>query len=126
VPELSDAQRRQLQELRQAYEAELPEKVTSIANAAAALRLRDWDPAGVEELHQLVHRLAGSSAIWGFTAVSKAAGELEELVLAALHGTPRPRPELSDAVRRLLEQLQHAVPPAPLSAIAPARPSHHK
>ena len=122
MPDLSDEQRRQLQELRQAYEAELPEKVTSIAKAAAALRLRDRDPAGVQELHQLVHRLAGSSAIWGFTAVSKVAGELEELVLAALDGTPRPRQELSDAVRRLLEQLQHAVPPSPSRAAA--RPSH--
>jgi len=125
VPELSEEQRRQLQQLREAYEAELPEKVTGIANAAAVLRLRDWDPAGVQELHQLVHRLAGSSAIWGFTAVSKAANELEALVLTALEGTPRPRRDLSDAVRRLLEQLQHAVPPSP-SRTAATRASHHK
>ena len=126
MPELSEEQRRQLQQLREAYEAELPEKVTSIAKAAAVLRLRDWDPAGVHELHQLVHRLAGSSAIWGFTEVSRAAGALEALVLTALEGTPRPRNELSDAVRRLLEQLQHAVPPASPSRPADTRASHHK
>ncbi len=126
MPELSEEQRRQLQQLREAYEAELPEKVTSIAKAAAVLRLRDWDPAGVQELHQLVHRLAGSSAIWGFTEVSRAAGALEALVLTALEGTPRPRNQLSDAVRRLLEQLQHAVPPAPPSRPAGTRASHHK
>jgi HPt (histidine-containing phosphotransfer) domain-containing protein len=126
VPDLSEEQRRRLHELRQAYEAELPEKVTSIAKAVAALRVREWDPAGVQELHQLVHRLAGSSAIWGFTAISKAAGELEELVLATLEGRPRPRQDLSDQVRRLLEQLQHAVPPGAPPATPPARASHHK
>jgi HPt (histidine-containing phosphotransfer) domain-containing protein len=112
VPELSEDQRRQLATLRQAYEAELPEKVTGIAQVAATLTERDWDAAGVRELHQLVHRLAGSSAIWGFTAVSRAAGELEEIVLAALDGARRPN-DLSNDVRRLIDELQHAVPARP-------------
>jgi HPt (histidine-containing phosphotransfer) domain-containing protein len=124
VPDLSDHQRQQLEALRRAYEAELPEKVTSVARAAAAAGLRNWDPADVRDLHHLVHRLAGSSALWGFTAVSKAAGELEEVVLAAMEGTPRPPAALSEHVRRLLEELQHAVPvslpPGPPAA-APER-----
>lgn len=108
--------------MRQAYEAELPDKVTSVARAAAAAGLRNWDPAGVQELHHLVHRLAGSSAIWGFTAVSKAAGELEAIVLAAMEGTRPPTAERRDQVRRLLEELQHAVPLSPPVPPAPPAP----
>jgi len=65
----------------------------------------------VRALHHLVHRLAGSSAIWGFTDVSAAAGELEEIVLAAMEGRRElATGDLSDQVRRLLDALQHAVP----------------
>ena len=106
MADLNAQQRRQLDALREAYEAELPEKVTSIARAAADdLGGR----AGVETLYQLVHRLAGSSAIWGFTAVSRAAGELEEVVLAALHDTSPPLERRSSEVRRLVGQLQRAL-----------------
>lgn len=112
MAELTDDQRRQLEELRLAYEAELPEKVTSIARAAAFAGLRNWEPAEVVELHRLVHRLAGSAAIWGFTAVSKTAGELEEVVVAAMEKTPRAMERLQAAVPRLVDELQHAVPAA--------------
>jgi HPt (histidine-containing phosphotransfer) domain-containing protein len=118
LSELSESQRRQLEALRQAYEAELPEKVTGIAQAAATVARGQWDAAGVRELHQLVHRLAGSSAIWGFTAVSRAAGELEEIVLAALDGPRRP-PDLPTRVSRLIGELQEAVPAAPPSGPPP-------
>jgi HPt (histidine-containing phosphotransfer) domain-containing protein len=113
MAELTEDQRRELETLRQAYEAELPEKVTSIARAAAFVGLRRWDAADVLELHRLVHRLAGSAAIWGFTAVSKAAGELEEIVMAAMGDSPPGMEVLQSAVPRLVDELQHAVPPTP-------------
>ena len=91
MAELTEDQRRQLESLRHAYEAELPEKVRSIARAAAFAGLRNWEPAEVQELHRLVHRLAGSAAIWGFTAVSRTAGLLEEVVMAAMGGLRRRR-----------------------------------
>ena len=118
MSELSESQRRELEALRQAYEAELPEKVTGIAQVAATVARGQWDVAGVRELHQLVHRLAGSSAIWGFTAVSRAAGELEEIVLAALDGPGRP-PDLPTRVSRLIGELQPSVPAAPRSGSPP-------
>jgi HPt (histidine-containing phosphotransfer) domain-containing protein len=111
LPELTEAQRRELAVLRQAYEAELPEKLSTIARAAAAAGLRNWDPAVVTELHGLVHRLAGSAAIWGFGAVSRAAGELEAVVFSALDGQPSATDVLSVAVPRLIDQLQQAWPP---------------
>jgi len=109
VPELSEAQRRELEALRQAYQLELSEKVAAIARTAAGLERANWDTAAMRALHHLVHRLAGSSAIWGYTTVSKVAGELEDLVLSALQGTRGRTEELSGEVRRLLAALQHAV-----------------
>jgi chemotaxis protein histidine kinase CheA len=107
VAELTADQRRQLERLREAYEAELPEKLLAIARAAAAARLQNWDPAGVRDLHRLVHRLAGSAAIWGFTDLSHTAGQLEEVVLAALEGAAPPTEALSTLVPRLVDRLQH-------------------
>jgi HPt (histidine-containing phosphotransfer) domain-containing protein len=111
LAKLNEAQRRELEVLRQAYQLELSEKVTAIAHTAAGLERAHWDTAAMQALHHLVHRLAGSSAIWGYTAVSKVAGELEDLVLSALQGTRGRTEELSGEVRRLLQALQHAVPP---------------
>lgn len=110
MPELSADQRRQLDALRQVYLEELPDKASGVAQAAAAAVRRNWDATGVRELHHVVHRLAGSAAIWGFTAVSEVAGQLEEIVLAAMEGRREPTPELADQVRRLVDALHHAVP----------------
>jgi chemotaxis protein histidine kinase CheA len=106
--DLKPEHRRELEALRRAYAAELPGKVTSIARALTTLAQRG---AGddVEELYQLVHRLAGSSAIWGFTAVSKVAGELEEIVLAARQGRPALLERRRSEVRRLIGDLQRAL-----------------
>ena len=112
MAELTEDQRRQLESLRHAYEAELPEKVRSIARAAAFAGLRNWEPAEVQELHRLVHRLAGSAALWGFTAVSRTAGQLEEVVMAAMGGSPPATEVLQSAIPRLVDELQHAVPSA--------------
>ena len=107
MPELSEAQRRELAALRQAFEAELPQKVTAIAGTAASLGTGPWDRSGLEGLLHLAHRLAGSSAIWGFTAVSDAASELEELITSALERVAPPT--LATDVQRLVAALQQAV-----------------
>lgn len=109
MPDLSAAQRRKLQALRRAYHAELPEKVSAIALAAAALRQHDWDTAGLNDLHHIVHRLAGSSAIWGFMDVSKTAGELEDVVLSGLERRGEKTVDIDREVGRLVQELQEAV-----------------
>ncbi len=120
MPDLSAAQRRKLQALRRAYRAELPEKVSAIALAAALLRQHDWDTAGLNDLHHVVHRLAGSSAIWGFMDVSKTAGELEEVVLSGLETSGKKTVDIDREVGRLVQELQEAVRK---SAEAPSRRS---
>jgi HPt (histidine-containing phosphotransfer) domain-containing protein len=112
VGELTADQRAQLTALRQAYAAELPEKVQMIARAAAAAGLHNWEADGVRQLHQLVHRLAGSAAIWGFIEVSRAANELEAIVLNAMEATPVGAEGLSSVLPRLVDELCNAVPAA--------------
>jgi HPt (histidine-containing phosphotransfer) domain-containing protein len=119
VPELSAEQRRQLEALRVAYEAELPGKITAIARAAAALGSGAGE-TDLRDLHRLVHRLAGSSAIWGFTELSRKAGELEHVVLswmdrAGVAAADAAAPGLDGQVHRLVEELERSMPP-------PARP----
>jgi HPt (histidine-containing phosphotransfer) domain-containing protein len=108
MAELGPDQRRQLDALRRAYEQELPGKVTSIARAAAALGGADGE-VRLDELYHLVHRLAGSSALWGFGAVSQAAAELEAVVLSAREGQPALLERRSSEVRRLVGDLRRAL-----------------
>jgi chemotaxis protein histidine kinase CheA len=108
VPDLTEAQRRQLEALRLAYEAELPGKITAIAQAAAALG-STAEAELLHDLHRMVHRLAGSSAIWGFTELSRKAGELEHVVVSWLdRGSPVAG--VDGQVRRLVEELGQSMP----------------
>lgn len=70
--------------LRTAYAEHLPERVRAIEEAAAALRSDDVE--AVRSLYHLVHRLTGSSAVYGFPQLSRASAALEDLLLAAWTG----------------------------------------
>ena len=89
---LTEAQRAELEALRRSYQAELPGKLGLIAAAAETLPARGWDKADLQAFYLLIHRLAGSAAIYGFDRISRAAAELETWALAALDGgVPEPR-----------------------------------
>jgi HPt (histidine-containing phosphotransfer) domain-containing protein len=85
VTRLTEAQRAELEALRQTYRAELPAKLGQIAGAVDALHT-GWGKAHLEALYDLIHKLTGSAAIYGFGQISHAAGELESWVLEALDG----------------------------------------
>jgi HPt (histidine-containing phosphotransfer) domain-containing protein len=92
VPRLTEAQRAELQALAEAYRAELPRKMGLISGAAAQLRTEGWRPPELQPLYELVHRLAGSAAIYGFDGIGRAAADLEEWALAAMdEGLPEGR-----------------------------------
>ena len=82
---LTEAQRAQLETLRQAYRAELPAKLGLIAGTVEALHA-GWQRAQLQALYDLIHKLAGSAAIYGFGDISRAAGDLESWALEALDG----------------------------------------
>ena len=82
---LTEAQRAQLEALRQAYRAELPAKLGLIGGAVEALHA-GWERAQLQALYDLIHKLTGSAAIYGFRDISRAAGALESWALQALDG----------------------------------------
>jgi chemotaxis protein histidine kinase CheA len=63
--------------LRRGYAASLPAKVQAIEAAASALERAPRDTPLARALFLHVHRLAGSSALYGFTRVSAAASQFE-------------------------------------------------
>jgi len=80
----TDILSQRLADLRVAYADHLPERVRAIEEAAAALRSDDAE--AIRSLYHLVHRLTGSSAVYGFPELSRASAALEELLLAAWTG----------------------------------------
>jgi HPt (histidine-containing phosphotransfer) domain-containing protein len=85
VARLTDAQRAQLEALRQSYRAELPAKLGLIGVAVEALHA-GWERARLQALYDHIHKLTGSAAIYGFRDISRAAGDLESWALQALDG----------------------------------------
>ena len=102
---LTEAQRAQLDALRQSYRAELPAKLRLIGGAVDALNPDGWEKAHLQALYEQIHKLAGSAAIYGFGGISRAAGDIESWVLDALDGgVPEARrPELGALMRALQE-----------------------
>ena len=94
--------------LRARYRRELPGKVRAVCEGAAALA-DAWDPARLEALHLLVHRLVGSAAIYGFGEVSHAAALLEAEVAAAMEAPAAPPPQVRAQFEALVEPLARAV-----------------
>jgi CheY-like chemotaxis protein len=74
-----EAHQREFESLRRAYVGELPEKIAAMQAGAAALADSGWDRGRLELLSQLSHRMAGSSGLYRFTALSRAAGALAEI-----------------------------------------------
>lgn len=72
---LNEERRADLAALRRTYAAELPERLRAIEAAATALE-SGWDSRVAESIYEMAHRLAGSAAIYGFPAVTEAAGRI--------------------------------------------------
>lgn len=106
---LNEAQRAELEALRRSYQAELPDKLELITGAVEALLDGGWNKPDLQALYLIVHKVTGSAAIYGFDAISRAAGELETWMLAfADGGVPEPRRgELLPLVRALEDALRN-------------------
>jgi two-component system, OmpR family, response regulator len=83
---LVEAHRRQFEELRLAYVGQLPEKIEAMREHAASLVKDGWDREMVQSLHDLAHRIAGSSGLYRLYALSRAAGALEDILKRLLAG----------------------------------------
>jgi len=119
LPRLTDAQRAQLDALRATYQAELPQKVEAVAAAAGPLQAAGDDVANLQRFYDLIHKLAGSAAVYGFDGVGGAASTLEEWALAGLAtGLSEPRRR---ELPLLVAALQAALTTSPCSAAGASR-----
>jgi HPt (histidine-containing phosphotransfer) domain-containing protein len=103
VPRLTESQRAQLESLRRSYGSELPAKLRHIAGAVDVLQADGWEAGNLQSLYDLIHRLAGSAAVYGFHGISRAAADLETWALDALASgiSPCQRLELLALARAL-------------------------
>src|SRR6185436_4711036 len=88
------AHQRQFEELRLAYVAQLPEKIEAMRQASRAMVEAGWDREAAQSLHDLAHRMAGSSGLYRLNALSRSAAALEEIVKRLL-GAPSWPPSTS-------------------------------
>jgi HPt (histidine-containing phosphotransfer) domain-containing protein len=116
--EPADILSQRLAALRTAYAEHLPQRVRAIEEAAAALRAGDGE--ALRSLYHLVHRLTGSSAIYGFQQLSRASAALEDVLLPAWTGQgpstvagPASIAPLVDAIKRELAAARTVAGPPP-------------
>jgi diguanylate cyclase (GGDEF)-like protein len=72
-----------LEKLKGDYKAQLPQKISAIANEWQSLIVK-WDPENIVKLHRNIHSLIGTSGTFGFGDISKTARKLEELLKTLL------------------------------------------
>jgi len=101
---------RNLDDLRDTYLSELPEKTDAMAALAAALVAGGWHKPTVESLMHMAHRLAGSSALYGVDGPARAAGILEAMLKRLLEAPRWPPSRPPDDVATLVRALARCVP----------------
>src|SRR5262245_11858631 len=97
---------RQLEALRKSYALELPAKIRSVEQTAAAVER--GDPGALEALFHQVHRLAGSSAVYRFRELSVAARHLEDALAPLREMPPDPAAARPDGLGTLVGALRSA------------------
>ena len=96
---------RQLAVLMSEYAGKLPAKFAAIDAAYRSAEASHWKAAGLEELHQLLHRLAGSGKTFGFAAVTDCSRQAEYMIKGWLERGAEPDHGEIEALERKLEEL---------------------
>jgi len=91
------------------YAAHLPEKLEQIEQAWSRLPRREWDDAGFQSLHRMVHSLTGSGKIYGFASLSDVASNLEECLNLLAQKKAIPGAEQRNRIQIFLHDLRRAM-----------------
>ncbi len=94
--------------LRESYIAGLPAKLSSIDAAWDAFEGSEGEPGTFQDLHRLVHSIAGSGATFGFPTLSWAARNLEVLIKTLIEGGHSLSQEHHRQIDSLLTGLRNA------------------
>ena len=113
---LSDEGLKTYRHLQKAYRASFEYKRNLLSDAWQTVESSGWDQASTTDLRQLIHRLAGSAAIYGFKAISHHATELEVLFLSCAEKAMGDesnawlKAEITQCVGRLMRALESEAP----------------
>jgi diguanylate cyclase (GGDEF)-like protein len=94
-----------LRSLREEYEAQLPEKIARLTEAAYAWLRTPLDTQALGAVHRMAHSLVGSSGSYGFAAVSQAARALEQELKSIIEGWTPPSADQLEKVRAAVAAL---------------------
>lgn len=98
----------QLKILSDAYAAQLPDKLKQIEQAWGHWPRGEWHEEGFQTLYRMVHSLTGSGKIFGFSALSDAARNLEEYLKQLSQVKTVPSAEQCKHIQALLRGLHRA------------------
>ena len=99
----------EMEALLESYAAALPAKVREIARAWRTVEDAKGKAELAQEVHSLVHRLAGTAATYGYSTVGQAASQLEEAVKTYLRMGAQLTCERRDRMRSLIDALAEAI-----------------
>jgi diguanylate cyclase (GGDEF)-like protein len=103
-----EALQAELKALRETYIAQLPRKFEQLEECWNSLRENPSDLNQLKNLHLLVHRLTGSGATYGFSALSEEARTLELYLKPLLDNGQAPTEAQQAIIRTLLNVLKEA------------------
>lgn len=85
APDANDRLMEKLRSLQLRYEKDLAEKFVQLDAAWRSVDCEDCSRDDLQNLHLLLHRLAGSAATFGFAAIGEIGQRLEGIVLPVLN-----------------------------------------
>ena len=98
-----------LDQFRKEYKQNLPSKIDEIRDRWSSLRNGDWNLDQLIELLNLVHRIAGSGGVYGFSKISEVACKLESLLQEATRSKKPMGQKGKDKIEDYLEDLREAI-----------------
>lgn len=88
-----------LDELRKEFKQNLPSKIDQIREQWLSLRNGNWEMDQLSELLGLVHKIAGSGGVFGYSRVSEVAHKIEFL----LQKTTRSKKPINEKEKKTME-----------------------
>ena len=95
--------------LSDAYVAQLPERLQQIEQTWGQLPRNQWDEAGFESLHRMVHSLTGSGKTFGLALLSDVARNFEEYLNVLAQAKSVPGEQQTKRIQAFLGDLHQAI-----------------
>lgn len=96
-----------LEQLTADYRNSLSDKHSTITQLATQLAKQNWaDSALFQELHEIIHKLAGSAGSYGFEKISRAAIAVDSRIRAYQSGKDLDRTKLSGDIEEVLRLIE--------------------